>query len=295
MEDASITRRIHCVCISLLLATISGCGAEGADGDASGTTRADDSGSDGTTTGATSPSETSGTTTGPSLDDSTSTSGAGSSDSSSSTGEGSETGASDCTQVAVVQLEKLLSTAYWFGAPDLLGDPATDDSVIFQFVTADVGMFDLAQPPNDDLSTCHQCISATEDEGARSYFQIAGKMQVLDDPTDNDVAVMISGVRLVEVTYDGKTGETTPVPDGACIDLVDGMIASPEGPEVPREWTCEPAFYAGDDGCDCGCGVVDPDCDPPEIDSCEYCDEPGSCSTDECPGTIDPADIGTCS
>jgi hypothetical protein len=30
---------------------------------------------------------------------------------------------------------------------------------------------------------------------------------------------------------------------------------------VPPEWECQRFFFAGQDGCDCGCGVVDPDCD----------------------------------
>ena len=34
--------------------------------------------------------------------------------------------------------------------------------------------------------------------------------------------------------------------------------------DVPAEWTCDPAYYGANDGCDCGCGVQDPDCDDPE-------------------------------
>ena len=34
--------------------------------------------------------------------------------------------------------------------------------------------------------------------------------------------------------------------------------------DVPAEWTCEPAYYGANDGCDCACGVQDPDCDDPE-------------------------------
>ena len=33
---------------------------------------------------------------------------------------------------------------------------------------------------------------------------------------------------------------------------------------VPDEWragTCQDSYYAADDGCDCGCGARDPDCD----------------------------------
>jgi cysteine-rich repeat protein len=30
--------------------------------------------------------------------------------------------------------------------------------------------------------------------------------------------------------------------------------------EVPATWTCPPWYYDSDDGCDCGCGALDPDC-----------------------------------
>ncbi len=37
-------------------------------------------------------------------------------------------------------------------------------------------------------------------------------------------------------------------------------------------WTCDADWYGTDDGCDCGCGIVDPDCDDADIATCEYCD-----------------------
>ncbi len=63
---------------------------------------------------------------------------------------------------------------------------------------------------------------------------------------------------------------------------------------VPAEWTCSPTFYGADDGCDCGCGAVDPDCADATLASCEFCDDTGSCSDDVCPGTIDATDNSTC-
>lgn len=39
------------------------------------------------------------------------------------------------------------------------------------------------------------------------------------------------------------------------------VSATPSDQSVPPEgWTCSPWFYNTDDGCDCGCGVRDPDC-----------------------------------
>ena len=55
--------------------------------------------------------------------------------------------------------------------------------------------------------------------------------------------------------------------------------------DIPPEWEaagCNPAYFNADDGCDCGCGALDPDCggaaDPAD---CAYCDSTacmGSCS-----------------
>jgi hypothetical protein len=64
---------------------------------------------------------------------------------------------------------------------------------------------------------------------------------------------------------------------------------------APAEWTCSATFYDANDGCDCGCGALDPDCASNDIASCAYCDNPGSCSSSgSCPGTIDPTDIAVC-
>jgi V8-like Glu-specific endopeptidase len=52
--------------------------------------------------------------------------------------------------------------------------------------------------------------------------------------------------------------------------------------DVPAEWTCEPSYFGTQDGCDCGCGVADPDCGEPgqELLNCdggEICDATGTC------------------
>jgi hypothetical protein len=49
-------------------------------------------------------------------------------------------------------------------------------------------------------------------------------------------------------------------------------------PAAPKDWTCDPFYYASFDGCDCGCGVFDPDCMNPTVGACEYCDNEGACS-----------------
>jgi len=66
---------------------------------------------------------------------------------------------------------------------------------------------------------------------------------------------------------------------------------------VPPEWTCSGAFFGTDDGCDCGCGALDPDCPASDIAECQFCNNANSCAAGQpsgCPGIIDPADITGC-
>jgi hypothetical protein len=55
-------------------------------------------------------------------------------------------------------------------------------------------------------------------------------------------------------------------------------------------WTCLPGYYDADDGCDCGCGIVDPDCE--DSLECEYC-LAGSCAGQACE-EIDPENSAAC-
>ena len=60
----------------------------------------------------------------------------------------------------------------------------------------------------------------------------------------------------------------------------------------PGEWTCSESFYGTNDGCDCGCGIVDPDCGSSSSAVCVYCDNGGSCAS-SC-DDIDPTDNSQC-
>jgi hypothetical protein len=64
--------------------------------------------------------------------------------------------------------------------------------------------------------------------------------------------------------------------------------------EPPFDWTCPVRFYNDGTLCHCGCGAIDPDCDPVAAGSCDRCNVEGSCSGQACPGTIDPVDIRLC-
>ena len=62
-------------------------------------------------------------------------------------------------------------------------------------------------------------------------------------------------------------------------------------PAVPDAWECDAAFYNANDGCDCACGALDPDCEAPGADvlNCgpgESCDENGDCFRDSIPDEV---------
>jgi hypothetical protein len=80
----------------------------------------------------------------------------------------------------------------------------------------------------------------------------------------------------------------------------DGVDSNCDGDDVtacaPVGWNCPTDYYGTADGCDCGCGVVDPDCAGPTVSACEYCNDPGSCSSQDCGGNteIDPNNNAIC-
>jgi hypothetical protein len=64
----------------------------------------------------------------------------------------------------------------------------------------------------------------------------------------------------------------------------------------PPSWNCFADFFDGDDGCHCGCGAFDPDCDDATADACTSCNDFGSCAEKlfaDC-STIDALDNATC-
>lgn len=172
----------------------------------------------------------------------------------------------------------------FYGPPDFDGDQT--------------GMFDLAAAGDDNYATCSRCVRLIEDAGSgagRIFFQLSGTMDV--DPAstqlEGTLTATLTDVLLVEVTIEEGTFVSTPVAGGECLHLATADIAVVP-PMPPAGWTCDAEFYA-DGFCDCGCGAFDDlDCADMTIDSCEYCDATGSCSTEECPGTIDPANTIGC-
>lgn len=63
---------------------------------------------------------------------------------------------------------------------------------------------------------------------------------------------------------------------------------------TPNNWTCLPETYEDEQGCDCGCGVVDPDCADETVESCDVCWQTGSCANALCPSSITPDNNAHC-
>ena len=59
----------------------------------------------------------------------------------------------------------------------------------------------------------------------------------------------------------------------SCADSA--SVVSADNAQCTTAWTCDPAFYGSGDGCDCGCGIVDPDCADNLSSACKYCDACG--------------------
>lgn len=84
-------------------------------------------------------------------------------------------------------------------------------------------------------------------------------------------------------------------PSDAAAPLDPGGASDAATTAVPPEWTCADGYYGTADGCDCGCGALDPDCADATVGSCAYCGDAGSCATGGCPANIDPAQNWLCS
>ncbi|MEM6291724.1 MAG: hypothetical protein AAGA54_10680 [Myxococcota bacterium] len=143
------------------------------------------------------------------------------------------------------------------------------------------------------------------------HFRSDGWIYFLATGPDGDSAMAIDTALVLECLSDGEcTGNATPwdgsaAPDGGGEDPDAGGDNSGgdgtdnggggsdgDGGGVPEAWNCPSEYYGAEDGCDCGCGVADPDCSSASADVCQYCSEDGSCATscDE----INDSDNSTC-
>lgn len=117
------------------------------------------------------------------------------------------------------------------------------------------GTYDLGSEANSNYSTCTECVSVLKDyvadeDGYGSYekrfFQKSGTLTVEKIDAEGEIKGTLAA-KLIEVTVDSETYESTPVEGGACIEIETASFSS----------ACEPQCdgkQCGNDGCGGTCG-----------------------------------------
>lgn len=162
---------------------------------------------------------------------------------------------------------------------------------------------------NADTSTGND-----EDTSPDSSASVTIGTTMTSDDTTADTTNMTTTVSTTDSTdttspetTDNPTTETTENPESSSSGSAEttatessssgAMESSSSGSTTDTGmgvWNCDPDYYGTDDGCDCGCGIPDPDCADADIATCQYCNDPGACNVWDCPGTIDPDDTANC-
>jgi hypothetical protein len=106
----------------------------------------------------------------------------------------------------------------------------------------------------------------------------------LDGGNERCDGSMLAGVTCLS---DGHTG--------GFLSCTQGCLIDPSGCTggIPG-WTCPPGLFGDGYGCDCGCGIRDPDCADATAASCDSCDMWGACGASTCPGKINPTNNAVC-
>lgn len=99
-----------------------------------------------------------------------------------------------------------------------------------------------------------------------------------------DITGVPSGNYLLEISVNFEQQIEESTYDNNVV-LVPVTITEDDSP-----WQCANDYYGTGDGCDCGCGLVDPDCADATVASCDFCAY--GCGT-TC-ADIDPTDNSTC-
>lgn len=191
-----------------------------------------------------------------------------SSSSSSGTGGGGGMGA-ECTEVTVTAVSRTSydpsggTSIFRLTLGTMIGGAADDLGQIEFYDLGVSGTIDLATAPNDNYKSCTSCVRGFEDvdlgTGAvtKLYFQESGTLE-LGASAIPAITGSLKDVKLVEVTIDQMTYESTPVAGGTCLHITQADFKFDAAPDT---YTCDPAGYGDHGACDCGdCGVMDPDC-----------------------------------
>jgi hypothetical protein len=179
-----------------------------------------------------------------------------------------------------------------FADPPSVHGPGADDSTGTSGGSGTPTTGISAGPASATSATSEPVIdSSGESEGSDAGVTGPTVTTTADDDsttTGNDDGPVTTASDDGPVTTASDDGPVTTASDD------DGSSDGGSSSGEPPMWTCDPLYYGTNDGCDCGCGIFDPDCPDSTVDSCEYCGNPGSCSDDSCPSNIDPDDNATC-
>jgi hypothetical protein len=92
------------------------------------------------------------------------------------------------------------------------------------------GSFDLTMGDDDNYATCSRCLLYFEDPtsaAGRIFFTQSGMFEIdaSSDHLSGNITGTLTDVRLVEVTIDPDTFESTPVAGGTCLHLASGVVS----------------------------------------------------------------------
>ncbi|AKF03576.1 pre-peptidase C-terminal domain-containing protein [Sandaracinus amylolyticus] len=121
-----------------------------------------------------------------------------------------------------------------------------------------VGTFDVSTGPDSNHESCAHCVQAWHGtDRTRGFFVTEGSLEITSDPFEMRLAGSLTGARLIEVTIEGPTLMSVPVPGGRCLVVEDVEF---DRTFAPEGWTCATEAYHDGETCDCRCGPIDPDC-----------------------------------
>lgn len=146
-------------------------------------------------------------------------------------------------------------------------------------------------PGTGNGDTAGGTIASTSDDSASTPDDSGSTVGQTTRATAEDSGDVTRGESGAVTTANGSSGDDTPTDTGS----ITGADTSSTTGE-PGQWTCIPNYYDNNDGCDCGCGTLDPDCADATAASCDFCDHIGSCGPKEtrCPSNIDPDNNARC-
>ena len=91
---------------------------------------------------------------------------------------------------------------------------------------------------------------------------------------DGDVTLGVEALAARTTTWDGRVELVIEVREGDTEYQAGTLTLTPPQSAVraPEEgvWSCDPRFQGAGDGCDCGCGAIDPDCTGTQLGDCDY-------------------------